>query len=283
MAEPFSTRNIAILVTGASRGFGRSISIAVLNYTLEKQCDLCIHFVLHASRISEELNSAAKQLRAIADRRSGVTYSVELVGMKLDSPDPTALSTALRNESWTSADEHFLFNNAGILGKTGESISSLRFRDYLAPMLVNAVAMGQVASLFLESTEGVGSGGRYIVHTSSAASQHPIKTWAPYSMSKAASDMLHATIAEEFREASRHTRVLQWAPGPLVTDMTAKARNSGANPATSARWVHPDESAFRLISVLVKDEYRTGEHIDFFDDVPGIRSQIPFAVSKAQV
>jgi sepiapterin reductase len=280
MAAPFSSRNVAILITGASRGFGRSISIAILNYTLETQSDLCIHFVLHASRVSEELNSAANQLREIAARRSGVRYSVELVGMKLDSPDPSALSTALSNELWTSADEHFLFNNAGILGKTGDSVSSLRFSDYLAPMLVNAVAMGQVASLFLESTEGVSLGGRYIVHTSSAASHHPIKTWAPYSMSKAASDMLHATIAEEFREASRHTRVLQWAPGPLITDMTASARNSGAKPATSARWVHPDESASRLIATLVKDEYRTGEHIDYFDDVPGICSHKSFAMSK---
>jgi NAD(P)-dependent dehydrogenase (short-subunit alcohol dehydrogenase family) len=272
MFKPFTSKSVAILITGASRGFGRSIAIATLNLVLSLGQSPMLHFVLHGSQASEELHRTENQMHEIAEQHTSTRLSTVLVGTKLDSPDSGALAAALNSEAWRSADEHFLFNNAGVLGRTGETSATLRFNDYLAPMVLNAVAMGEVASLFLSSTDEARPGGRYVVHTSSKASQCPIKSWAPYAMSKAAAEMLHSTIAAEFVDFPRRTRVLQWAPGPMCTDMTAKARESGATPSTSLRWVNPDESAEKLLSILAADGYKSGAHIDFFDD-PSNESQ----------
>lgn len=81
--------------------------------------------------------------------------------------------------------------------------------------------------------------------------------------------MIHATIAHEFRAWNGqwpHTKVLQYSPGPLKTDMTLAARAGGRPPSTADRWVEPSESAGRLMALLGCGDYASGEHVDFFDD-----------------
>lgn len=80
--------------------------------------------------------------------------------------------------------------------------------------------------------------------------------------------MIHSIIAEEFRAnngAHPPTKVLQYAPGPLTTDMTSAVRADGRPPTSAPRWIPPSESAARVMEILRRDAYCSGEHVDFFD------------------
>lgn len=108
--------------------------------------------------------------------------------------------------------------------------------------------------------------------TSSPVALRPFKSWGAYCASKAATLMLHRILAVE----SPGIRVLCYAPGPLVTDMTSSVLHEAEDTdpqlkahfeqlSSSEQLVDPDESAAKLISLLLRDEYQSGEQIDFYD------------------
>ncbi len=97
---------------------------------------------------------------------------------------------------------------------------------------------------------------------------------------KAARDMLTTTIAKEQQatagaNASSH-KTLNYAPGPLDTDMQAELRGcERLHPATrewsleafkEGRLVPPAASAAKCLRILVEDTFESGAHVDYYDD-----------------
>jgi NAD(P)-dependent dehydrogenase (short-subunit alcohol dehydrogenase family) len=175
--------------------------------------------VLHGSTISPGLKGTRDALyEAVAAANSDLRLSVDLVGCSLgkdEGGEQDKLGQALASPEWRAATHSLLFNNAGVIGRTGANVGNLSFADYAEPISINAIAMGCIAGVYLSNTKHKAS--RWVVHTSSMAAKVAIATWAPYCASKAAAHAIHACIAAEQKD----TRVLQYSPGPLVTDMTS--------------------------------------------------------------
>lgn len=113
----------------------------------------------------------------------------------------------------------------------------------------------------------------YVVNVSSKAAIEPNASLSLYCTGKAARDMLHQALAEE----SKDIRVLNYAPGPLDTEMFDDIlKNSGSNETRklfaylkdSEKVLTVDESAERLIVILKQDRYKSGLHLDYFDELP---------------
>ena len=70
-------------------------------------------------------------------------------------------------------------------------------------------------------------------------------------------------------------QVLAWSPGPLEgTDMSTKVRTETGDAATrqmfeqlqaSDSYVRCDSSANKMIETLLKNDFKSGAHIDYFD------------------
>lgn len=65
-----------------------------------------------------------------------------------------------------------------------------------------------------------------LVNISSLAAIRPFHGWSTYCAVKAARDMLHAVVAVENNPAASHVHSLNYAPGPLDTDMQALIRET---------------------------------------------------------
>lgn len=107
---------------------------------------------------------------------------------------------------------------------------------------------------------------------------------ALYSAGKAARDMYHACLAQEEEEQNRCSgsnrstfRVLNYAPGPLETDMAEELRanerlDATLQPNFEHDLVDPMDSARALARLVLQEEKSTeqpcfvsGSHVDYFD------------------
>ena len=117
----------------------------------------------------------------------------------------------------------------------------------------------------------------HIVNVSSLAAIKPFETWSIYCAGKAARDMYHKTLAEELKTKSniRSVKVLNYAPGPLDTNMQKEIREGKLvdkntqeffiNMKKENQLVDLMVSASKLISAMSSRPFENGDHLDYFD------------------
>ena len=102
--------------------------------------------------------------------------------------------------------------------------------------------------------------------------------------------MWHKTLGLEQEDGTPSVKVLNYAPGAIETDMTKILSNSSTlDPELSTYYksmspngdepesksesesessntlIRPSATAERLVNLVVSDEYRSGDHIDYWD------------------
>jgi NAD(P)-dependent dehydrogenase (short-subunit alcohol dehydrogenase family) len=187
----FQARPVAI-VTGASRGFGRAVTAALLDRGWAVVADARRAFDLKTT--AAELNSS----RLIA-----------LPGDVTDAPHRDALVAA----AIEAGPLRLLVNNASRLGPSPQPVLA----DYPAGELwavyqsnvFAPLALVQAALPALTDNAGV------IVNLSSDAAVEPYPGWGGYGSSKAALDQLSAVLAAEAPAVS----VYAFDPGDMRTEM----------------------------------------------------------------
>lgn len=259
-----SQKRIVALITGASRGFGQSVTKALTTALVSRDI-ASLTLLLHARPTSHEKISA---LAASLTSHHGHT-KINVTPLLFDLHDAEAFVRveSVLKDAVAHADFAFLFNNAGTLhsAKVGTSSFAQVLRESLE---INTVAPALLADVFARVVPSMCV--KRVVLTSSVVALQPFKSWGGYCSSKAATQMIHQVLAAE-----SDVRVLCYAPGVMVSDMTADvAANDDTDPElkahlqqliSSQRLVDPNESASKLLSLLLQDEYQSGEQIDFYD------------------
>ncbi|XP_075413072.1 sepiapterin reductase [Tenrec ecaudatus] len=251
------------VLTGASRGFGRVLApllAALLSpgsvLVLSARDDEALR------QLEAELGAARPGLRVIrAPADLGTEAGLQqLLSALRELPRPEGLQRLL------------LINNAGTLGDVSKSFVDLadptEMNGYWALNLTSMLCL--TSSLLKAFPESPGLS-RTVVNISSLCALQPFKGWALYCAGKAAREMMCKVLAAE--EPS--VRVLNYAPGPLDTDMQRVARETSVDPEvrkklqtlkTKGELVDCAMSAQKLLSLLQKDAFLSGTHIDFYDD-----------------
>jgi NAD(P)-dependent dehydrogenase (short-subunit alcohol dehydrogenase family) len=228
------------VVTGASRGIGRAVALALAAKG--------VHVVAVARTVGalEDLDDAIKAL--------GSTPT--LVPLNVTDYDGIDRLGAAINERWGKLD--MIVGNAGVLGPLSPlgHVEPKAFGDVFA---VNVTANWRlIRSLdpLLRQSEA----GRAVFVTSAAARKCNAY-WGPYAASKAALEALARTYAAETRNISP-VRVMLVNPGPLRTAMR-KAAMPGEDPATLKT---PEDFAPQVLRFLSPASQDTGQLYDFSTD-----------------
>ncbi|KAH6562595.1 hypothetical protein BASA62_009047 [Batrachochytrium salamandrivorans] len=272
MSVPPTARSLFI-ITGASRGFGRSIALAIADSPLVTSQPTDIILTSRSLVDLTEVKVAVERTFEEADvaRRHQLnlnTCAVDFTSSNLDTICDFIVSRSVP-EPPSAYTTVVLFNNAGTLG----TLSRIRDQTMLDAILVNV---------------------------SSLAAVQPFDTWGVYSSVKAARDMLHRVIAveeaniemegtlpgfatrphpEDAQDScaspkSARVRVLNYAPGPMDTDMQTRIRTEMPEVELKQAYikmhaegqlVDPNDSARVLVSMLESDDYENGAHVDFYD------------------
>ena len=191
MSRSGNTHSVAI-VTGASRGFGRALTAALL----ERDWTVVVD-----ARHTAELDATAAALN-----------SPRLIAIGGDVTDP-AHRAALIVAAIDAGPLRLLVNNASRLGPSPQpALADYLAADLRAVYSVNVfapLALIQAALPALSESQGV------IVNLSSDAAVEAYEGWGGYGSSKAALDQLSAILAVEITAP----RVYTFDPGDMRTEM----------------------------------------------------------------
>lgn len=214
-----------VLITGASRGLGRSLSAAL---AAQGAC------VVMVARTAAPLLEAA----ATITKAGGKAYP--LVGDVGDPQTTYRLAGAARA---LVGELHIVIHNASTLGPTPlrplldtdcEDLSAVLAINLVGPFRLNKALLGEMAL----RQRGL------VVFISSDAAVEAYPTWGAYSVSKAALDHLARVWAAEVREFG--VRMVTIDPGEMNTAMHAAAVPE-ADPRSLAA---PEDVARAIVAML---------------------------------
>jgi 3-oxoacyl-[acyl-carrier protein] reductase len=232
-----------VLITGASRGIGRSIALAL---AAQKT-----HVVFNYR--GEE--SAAQELSAAIESAGG-----RATALKFDVTDSAAMNAALDGFFKAGNTIHGLVNNAG---KSKDQLC-LRVKPEDIDDLINVNLKGTMVLTNALAKHLMKAGGASVVNMSSIVGLMGNTAQTVYAATKAGVIGYTKSLAKEL--SSRQVRVNAICPGFIATDMTAalpeKAREEYANSVALGRFGSPEDVA-NLVTFLLSDasSYITGEVI----------------------
>jgi NAD(P)-dependent dehydrogenase (short-subunit alcohol dehydrogenase family) len=210
MEHPFSLEGRTAFVTGASRGIGRSIALALGRAGAAVAC---------AARALDQIESAAAEIEAAGGRACAI---------QLDVTRGAQITAAVRDAEAALGPVDILVNNAGItLDKPSVEVTDEDWDEVLTTNLASmfrccrAVAPGMIE-------RGRGK----IINIGSMYGKLGVSHYAAYCASKAAADGLTRSLAAEWARHGIQVNCL--APGYMNTDIPRAAM---ADPKTRERFL----------------------------------------------
>jgi len=258
-------KKVFAVITGASRGIGRQISLSIAAdvaggsvFVLLSRNETLLKKVKEEI---QELNPGCKVLIIIADF-SNLNFLKNLEILK-----------DFANDSFES---RIIFHNAGSLGdlskKAQELSSEDDWKNYLQSNFISMVILNnRLYELLSRTNEDVPL---FVINITSLCAVLPMPSMAQYSIGKAAREAYFRHFAIE----SVNTRVLSYSPGPVETDMVNEVYNStydtelkkkfapNAAPSIENRGrLTPMQTVSKLIGIIDKNDFENGSRIDYFD------------------
>ena len=238
------------LVTGASRGIGRSLSLELVNNGFT---------VIGLSRQSPDLESLGDELKNI-DSNSCV------ISCDISSLEDIESASKLVISNYSKLDG--IVHNAGIINpiKPMEYVEIENWNHLIQVNLIGVQNLTQKLYPLLKGTNQT-----RVTTISSGASKYPIGSWSAYCVSKAGLDMWTRCLAEEGQE--HNISAISVAPGIVDTGMQKNIRSS--NPEhfplhphfvdyhETGQLVDPDIVAKQLLVLVTTHEMeKTGGRFD---------------------
>ncbi len=224
--DPFSLSETVALVTGASRGIGEAIAVALGRAGAD---------VVPVARSTDALEDTADRIRSAGG---------EAVPVPADVTDDDEVAAAFDTAEAELGPVDRLVNNAGInpyFGNTGD----LDVETWEEIFAVNATGTFRCTRAFgrrVRDRDGTGA----VVNVGSVGSLRGLPYQAPYTASKHAVAGLTRSLAVEW---APEIRVNALAPGYVKTDLTAGVRENESIRADlledipQDRFADPDEIA----------------------------------------
>ncbi|XP_044190189.1 sepiapterin reductase a [Thunnus albacares] len=252
------------IITGASRGFGRTTAREMSRLVKPGSA-----FVLVA-RSGDDLRALQAELAESEAGRAGVVVQCVVADLGLMEGVESVVKAA--KEAFSEDIDHIiLVNNAASLGdvsRYARSFTNMAEVDsYLSLNVSSSLCLTANTLQAFPQRPGLR---RSVVNISSLCALQPFSSWVLYCTGKAARDMMFKVLAEEEPDL----RVLNYAPGPLDTDMHMVARSRTADPSikkslsdmfAEGQVLTCEASCAKLMKLLLEDNYTSGAHIDVYD------------------
>ncbi|XP_026153368.1 sepiapterin reductase a [Mastacembelus armatus] len=249
------------IITGASRGFGRSVAKEI-SRLLKPGSVLVL-----VARSGDDLRALQAEL---AESEAGV--AVECVVADLGRMEGVDSAVRTCKEAFSEHIEHIiLVNNAASLGDVSRYVKSFtnmaEVDSYLSFNVSSSLCL--TANILQTFPQRPGLR-RTVINITSLCALQPFSSWVLYCTGKAAREMMFKVLAEEEPDI----RVLSYSPGPLDTDMQMEARSKTADPTikkslsnmfTQGQLLTCEESCAKLMKLLLENNFISGAHIDVYD------------------
>lgn len=247
-----------VVLTGGSRGIGATIAI---EFAKKLAGDSTIVLL---ARTIEGLNDTKNQIEKINSALKVVTHSIDLT-----HPSKDELKKVLEDSKPSDYEQAIVVHNAGSTGDVSKrAIECNDVQEWQENFAMNVFSVILLNNIFCELTKGVQ---RYVINITSKAAIDPFVTFGFYCPNKAAREMFFRVLSME--EPS--LIVLNYAPGPVDTKMLRDVGTHGfdegiktfvAEGLVDGRVLSTEQTTTKLLSILEKGNYKSGDHVDYFDE-----------------
>lgn len=262
VAVDFSKKSI-VFITGASKGIGQTIAVE-----MSRRFNQNSIFVLLA-RSQDGLDQTKKSISEVDKSITVLTYLIDF-----SKPDLKAYSELFANVldtiNTTGIEFGYIFHNAGhvgILKETTELVDLQAWREYFDLNLFSAILLNNV---FLQKIRTIAPQ-LVVVNITSLVGRIPFQNMSMYGSGKASRELFFKVLAVEQSKVI----VLNYSPGPVLTDMFNSICDTAEDPGLrqnfqelrSTKVLTTDQTVGRLLNILEKGDYKSGDTIDYFDRV----------------
>ena len=245
-----ATKSKVIAVTGASRGIGASIASELAHRGFTVAC--------------------LTRKGAGPETQGAKAFAARFVNVACDVTDEASLKTAFATVAQKAGGLHGLVNNAGIhLDGASHELATTTYETVMATNATAVFAACREAYPYL-----VKSGGGTIVNIGSFFDKVGVKRNVAYCASKAAVGAITRCLAVEW--ANRGIRVLDVAPGYIVTDLNRELMTKGPladylKKRIPSGTTGATTDVAKLVAAIVSEDipFLTGETI-YIDGAQGI-------------
>ncbi|XP_039261868.2 sepiapterin reductase-like [Styela clava] len=264
----FSEPTFAV-ITGGSQGLGRSITEAFATRITSKSV------IVITGRNLDGLKDTAR--RALQKRKqNGKENDIEIQCISADLSDFMDVrrlgKECLDGRRSIDFPTALLIHNAASLGDLSKEVCDFEDPEEVSKYFtVNLAHLPCITGNFLKWRNVEENNLKtIIINVSSLFAIQPHPCFSLYASGKAARDMLFKVLAKE----NPAIRVLNWAPGPLDTEMSETIMKTSNKHNTAELFIKLkdegktltcEQSNIKLMEVLAKDEYESGQHVDYFD------------------
>jgi 3-oxoacyl-[acyl-carrier protein] reductase len=241
-----SLQNRVALVTGASRGIGKSIALALAN----AGCHVVVNYH-HQSAAAEEVCSLIKCMVTNA----GEPISRRAIAIQADVSAPADVERLVSQTERDLGEVEILVNNAGIA--QSKPIAEITLEDWERILRVNLTSAFLVSQRVLPNMRKRRWG--RIINLSSVAAQTGGVIGPHYATSKAGLiGLTHSYAALLAKEGITANAI---APALLETDMVTGNLNASPDRIPLGYFGHPDEAG-RAAVLLAESDYITGHTLN---------------------
>ncbi|XP_044740369.1 sepiapterin reductase-like [Chrysoperla carnea] len=247
-----------LIITGASRGIGRTIAI---EYGKK----------LQATSTLLLLASSEDKLLETKNLIQNPVLTVHVKAIDLTAPDKTTLENifndVLNGEKYENA---VIIHNVGTIGDlTKTSIQLTNMADWQKYYSLNFFTPIIFNSLFVERFLQLESK-IFIINITSLCGRQPFPSLSQYGSAKAARDLFFKVLAKEYS----HINVLNYSPGPVDTDMAnsilVKSTDQQIKEVykqlfTDQTILTPEMTVHKLLTILENGKFESGAIIDYYD------------------
>ncbi|KAG2777718.1 hypothetical protein PC129_g12218 [Phytophthora cactorum] len=274
----------AVLLTGASRGFGRCLALDFARELASSDLDLFLW--ARDENGLKETSRLARQTRDSLQQAEELQIFIQTVDLS-NSADYTKKLDALLVQLTTARhyETVFLVHNAGALGSLGfaqECPSPSEMARYFelnvtSVMWLNKRFLDVFGASRSEMTKLSASDDTtklVFFHVSSRSAIAPYPTLSQYCTAKAAREMHFRVLAAE-QERCHKARVFSYSPGAMDTEMQQTMRESPLMAPELTKWfvkmkekgtlVPTQQSSHRGVVVAVSGDFESGKHVTFDD------------------
>ena len=251
------------IITGASKGFGQAIA-EVLSDTILKNSSDGSKVILLARNLE-----GLKFTEAIIRKKIEFNITIDLLSCDLSNPEEVEeISQKVLNSPFDNFDYMYFFNNAGCLGDVTKTLidyeNYAEIQKYFNTNVISGILLISKVCKYYQNTQ------KYIIQISSLAAIKPLRFSGLYCCVKASMDMYMKSLSCDVP----CIRTLNYAPGPMDTCMAKELwHNSGDDEIKNMfdelfkknKIIKPIDSAKKLINLIEKNEYLSGDHVDFYE------------------